>query len=384
MTAAGLWQCPARPCKPFPMARAEGIVLGALALLQTLVLAAAPALAQAPTTLPPPPPPRAWVLVDADTGAVIDAGREREPLLVASVFKVLTAVVVVENLKAGADVTVSARAESMPARKMNLKAGQVWRSDDLLNALLLVSANDAAVALAEAAAGSLESFGAMLDATAVRLGMADSPVLRDPAGLDDEFSVDGGNRISARDLAIATRAFLAYPQLMSIVGQPQYRFDGGDGNPHRLLNHNRLLTLYPGALGVKTGYTKKAGHSLIAAARRDGRTMIAVVVGAVDSYRSAAGLLDRGFATPADAEAEFDHLPPVKLGNAVDPVTHAAPPPRPVSTPGATVPARSRRGELFPLGLLLVGGTPAVVILAARRSRQRRAARGAAVGGWRV
>lgn len=359
---------------------------GALALVLVLVLAAAPALAQAP-----PPLPRAWVLVDGDTGAVLDGGNPRDPQLVASIFKVLTAVVVAENLKAGSDVTVSARAESMPARKMNLKAGQVWNSDDLLHALLIVSANDAAVALAEATAGSLEGFGGMLDATAARLGMDDHPVLHDPAGLDDEFSVDGGNRISARDLAIATRAFLSYPQLTAIVGAPDYRFNGGDGNPHRLLNHNRLLTLYPGAIGVKTGYTKKAGHSLIGAARRDGRTMIAVVIGAADPYASAGALLDRGFATPVTAEGALDHLPPVRQGTAIDPDTHLAPAPRPVSTPGLKSASgsgsgsgasrrRARRGDAFPLALLIVGGVPGLVILS-RRNRQRRLAEAAL---WRA
>jgi D-alanyl-D-alanine carboxypeptidase len=341
-----------------PRGRIAAALLG---LLTLLALVAPPARAQTP-----PPPPRAWALVDADSGAVIEGHAERDPQLVASVFKVLTAVVVAENLPANTDVTVSSRAESMPARKINLKAGQVWKGDDLLHALLLVSANDAAVALAEATAGSLESFGGMLDATAARLGMADAPVLRDPAGLDDEFSVEGGNRISARDLAIATRAFLAYPRLTAIVGVPEYRFDGGDGNPHRLLNHNRLLTLYPGAIGIKTGYTKKAGHSLIAAASRDGRTMMAVVVGAVDPYGSASALLDKGFSTPATAEQGLDHLPPVRTGNATDPVTHAAPAPRPVSTPAARSRASWAGDDLVPLGVLVVGGAPALFILARR------------------
>src|SRR5438067_3828755 len=198
------------------MSRRLAIVLTALLALW---MGAAPARADAP-----PPAPKGWALVDADTGAVVDGGQARTPMLVASVFKILTAIVVQENLAAGSDVPVSARAEGMPARKINLKAGQVWKSDDLLAALLLVSANDAAVALAEKTAGSLEAFGGMLDRTAERLGMADHPVLRDPAGLDDEFSVDGGNLVSPRDLAIATRAFLSYPALAGIVTQPVYRF----------------------------------------------------------------------------------------------------------------------------------------------------------------
>ncbi|HZQ27559.1 MAG TPA: hypothetical protein VFA94_07665 [Acidimicrobiales bacterium] len=351
-------------------------VLAALFAALTLV-APAHARATTTTTAPAPPPlPRAWIVVDADTGAVVEGGREHEPQRVASVFKVLTAVTVVENLNLDTDITVSARAEGMPARKINLKAGQVWHGTDLMHCLLLVSANDAAVALAEQTGGSLEAFGGMLDATAARLGMADSPTLRDPAGLDDEFSVDGGNLISVRDLAIATRAFLSYPELVQIVGKPDYRFQGGDNNPHRILNHNLLLKTYPGAIGIKTGYTKKAGHSLIGAARRDGRTMIAIAVGAADPNRSVAALLDKGFATPVAAEAGMDHLPPVHLGTARDPVTKAAPAARPVSTPSAGSKRRTHPAlatifadGALPVGLLIVGGVPALVILAGRRKR---------------
>ena len=352
-------------------------LLAALVVVLFVVAPTAAAAAPPPTSTsvaPPPPPPRAWVLVDGDTGAVIEGGHERDPQRVASVFKVLTAVALLENLDLASDVSVSARAEGMPARKINLKEGQTWKASDLMHALLLVSANDAAVALAEQAAGTLEGFGGMLDATATRLGMADHPTLRDPAGLDDEFSVGGGNLVSARDLAIATRAFLSYPELTEIVAEPVYRFDGGDGNPHRLLNHNLLLKTYPGAIGVKTGYTKRAGHSLIGAARRDGRTMIAVAVGAADPNRSVAALLDKGFATPLAAEAGMDHLPPVVHGSARDPVTNAAPPARSVATPATA----SRHSRTLPLPsntvpslvLLVVGGGPGIVILA-RRSRSR-------------
>lgn len=365
--AAGLGRLPTLNAVP------RGVVLVAVALA-TLVAGIAPgrAAAQTSTTVAPPPPaPRAWVVVDADTGAVVDGGREREPMLVASAFKVLTALVVVENLSPDAEVPISARAEAMPARKMQLQHGEVWSAHDLLHALLLVSANDAAVALAERVAGSLEGFAGMLDRTAERLRLADAPVLQDPAGLDDEFSVGGGNLISARDLAIATRAFLAYEKITRIVGLPEYRFTGGDGEPHRLRNHNRLLTLYPGAIGIKTGYTKRAGHSLIGAATRDGRTMVAVVLGAADPYRSVAQLLDKGFATPVEAQEAFDHLPPVVLGDAREPETGAAPAARPVSTPTASASTVTRQGQAVPTELvLLVGGSaPAVAILVRRRRR---------------
>lgn len=326
---------------------------------------------------PPPapvPPAKAWIVVDADTGAVLDAGNARTLMLTASVVKVLTAVVVEENLPPGADVTVSERAQGMPAAKINLKAGQVWRSGDLLQALLLVSANDAAVALAEQTAGSVEAFAAMLDRTAARIGMADKPVLRDPAGLDNEFSVNGGNLVSARDLAVATRLFLSYPRLAAIAAGADYHFQGGDGQPHRILNHNRLLKTYPGAVGVKTGYTRRAGRSLIAAARRDGRTLIAVVIAAPDRYAFAAALLDRGFASPAQAGGDADRLPAVVRGNARDPITNAPPPPRPVSTPHPQ--ARTMRPWLPSSAAALLGalGVTALVRLSQERRVRSRGA----------
>ena len=239
---------------------------------------------------------------------MLDAHDERRLLPTASLTKIVTALAVVHALSPTTEIPVSPHAEGMPARKINMKAGQLWTLKDTLHAMLLSSANDAAIALAERTSGSVEAFGAELQRAADDAGMEDHPVLRDPAGLDDEFSVGGGNLISARDLAIGTRALLAEPALAEAVATREYRFLGGDGIQHKLINHNRLLRTYDGTIGVKTGYTKKSGHGLIAAARRGNRTMIAVVVDAVDTYASATALLDKGFATPARAE-RGDRLP---------------------------------------------------------------------------
>jgi D-alanyl-D-alanine carboxypeptidase len=161
--------------------------------------------------------------------------------------------------------------------------------------------------------------------------MADAPTLFDPSGLDDNFSVRGGNVISARDLAIAARALLADPRLAPIVARPITEFTGPDGLAHRLINHNKLLTRYAGAIGMKTGYTKKSGHGLIAAATRNGRTEIVVVLNAVDTYGWAAQLLDAAFALPVPPNA--DRLP------AIRPALHiAAAPLELTATPAADTP----------------------------------------------
>jgi D-alanyl-D-alanine carboxypeptidase len=263
------------------------------------------------TTPPPPPPPKAWILVDSDTGAILDQGNAHEPLPPASVTKVLTALIATEQIQAGADIPISAEAQGMPARNMNMKAGQVWKYEDVLHALLMVSANDAAVALAEKISGSRQEFANVMAQTAQRIGMNDTPKLQDPAGLDDEFSNGGGNLLSAHDLAVAARNALGNEQIREIASTQVYKFHGGDGNDHRLFNEDLLLKTYPGAIGLKTGWTRKAGHSFIGAATRDGRTMISVVLGAPDPYRTSTALLDKGFTTPLAAESALEHLPAV-------------------------------------------------------------------------
>jgi D-alanyl-D-alanine carboxypeptidase len=311
------------------------------------------------------------VLVDADTGAVISASNDREPKPVASLSKIITALTVVHALKPGTDIPVSLRAEGMPARKINMKAGQVWTLEDALLSMMLSSANDAAVALAERTSGSLEEFMGDLQATATRIGLQDAPVLRDPAGLDDEFSVEGGNLISARDLAIAGRALLNDKRLAQVVASVDARFLGGDGIQHHLINHNRLLKTYPGAIGLKTGFTKRSGRCLVAAAQRDGRTMIAVVIDTYDTYGAASRLLDQGFATPVSAEPA-DRLPdPQRSGPPVS-VSPAVPVP---SDPAFADNLRQHEDELSAVaGVLLL----ALLALRSRRRRKWQARRDAA------
>src|SRR5205085_6701650 len=130
----------------------------------------------------------------------------------------------------------------------------------------------------------------------------------DPAGLDDEFANKGGDRISARDLAIVARAVLAQPALMQVIATRDYKFAGGDGLGHTLTNHDLFLDLYPGATGLKTGTTDLAGHTFVGSATRNGRTMLAVVLDAPDSYGLVERLLDQGFATPVRVEADVDRL----------------------------------------------------------------------------
>jgi D-alanyl-D-alanine carboxypeptidase len=245
--------------------------------------------------------------------------------------------------------------------------------------LLTVSANDAAVALAErVGGGSLDGYVEIAQATAERLGMEDGPLLYDPAGLDDEFSHRGGTLISARDLAIASRAAMRQPLIMQASSMPEYRYKGGDGIHHVVRQKNLLLALYPGATGMKTGFTEKAGRSLVATATRDGRTMLAVVIDAVDIYASAGWLMDRGFATPVAAQRDLDHLPPVVEDASIErPEIEAAEPPpeaatAPVQQTAAEGGAGSSSNATRSILVLVVGGLPAAVILRRRQVVARR------------
>jgi D-alanyl-D-alanine carboxypeptidase (penicillin-binding protein 5/6) len=239
--------------------------------------------------------------------------------------------------------------------------------------MLMVSANDAAVAIAEKiGGGTLDGYVPIAHATAGRLGLEDNPILNDPAGLDDQFANRGGDRISARDLAIVARAVMARPDLMDILKTRQYRFTGGDNVGHVLRNHNLFLDMYAGANGLKTGTTELAGHTFVGSATRGGRTMLAVIFDAVDAYASAAVLLDQGFNTPVAAEAAFDHLPAV--------VPDASLPPAPPE-PAAIVPS-TRHGRsildstAFALVVLVIGLLPLVALrrrAVVRRLRARNA-----------
>ena len=282
-------------------------IIGALAFLVGSVPAAG---AQVEEALAPLQiAAKAWILVDADTGRVIAGSNIRTPFPPASMSKVITALTVRRLLPQNARIPVSARAAGATPNKVGMLSGQVWTYQNTIRALLLSSANDAAIAFAERAAGNVTSFSKSLQQTGVNLGMADHPVLRDPAGLDDSSSVGGGNLISPRDMAIAGRAAIADPLTAPLVGLRKYQFRGPDGRRFTLVNHNKLLVRYRGLVGIKTGYTMKAGGTLVAAARRNGRTMLTVVMGTNDIYGTTTRLLDRGFATPVRSEPIANRIP---------------------------------------------------------------------------
>jgi D-alanyl-D-alanine carboxypeptidase (penicillin-binding protein 5/6) len=245
-------------------------------------------------TRPPAVSSESAILADLDSGQVLFAEDADRQIPIASLTKIMTALLVLRATSPADVATVSRRAaEPVGAAglsELGLRAGERITVGDLTWALLVQSANDAAVALAEQVSGTVERFVKRMNVTAGRLGMTHTR-FRSPSGLDDRgFS-------SARDLMILTRAaFRDDPKFGTIVATRFQEVPSPGGRPRNIQNRNVLLWLYPGATGVKTGYTAAAGFCVVATADRRGRRLVAVVLGTPgEPFSEAASLLNYGF-----------------------------------------------------------------------------------------
>ncbi|MDQ7849766.1 MAG: D-alanyl-D-alanine carboxypeptidase family protein [Armatimonadota bacterium] len=249
---------------------------------------AAPALDAA--ALPPPVVAASAVLMDARTGAVLYARAADIPRPPASTTKILTALVALEHLHPDDPVPISRRAaEQRSGSSIGLEVGERWPARDLLAALLLASANDAAVALAEAAAGSVEGFADLMNRRARAAGARRSHFVV-PHGL---YHPD--HLTTARDLALITRAALRRGEVAQLVRRQTFTWLRPGLPPRVVVNRNRLLWTFPGADGVKTGWIPQSGQCLVASATREGWQLIAVVLDSADVFGDAARLLGYGF-----------------------------------------------------------------------------------------
>lgn len=236
---------------------------------------------------------RSAVLIEAESGKVLFGKSENTRLPMASTTKIMTAIVAIE-LCADLDafISVDKRAVGVEGSSVYLYSGEKISIRSLLYALLLSSANDAAAAIAFALCGSIESFAVQMNALADRLGLSDTH-FTNPHGLHDTE-----HYTTARELAIITAYALKDPTFREIVSAKKATIPIQNGESDRyLVNHNKLLSSYRGAIGVKTGFTKKAGRCLVSAAERDGLTLIAVTLNAPDDWRDHSSLLDFGFAS---------------------------------------------------------------------------------------
>jgi D-alanyl-D-alanine carboxypeptidase (penicillin-binding protein 5/6) len=230
------------------------------------------------------------LLADAETGEIL---WQRNPDLrcyPASLTKIMTAVLVLERGNLEDWVTVPKEAAFTGESSMALKEGERVQLKDLLNAILVRSANDACVAAAIHLAGSVEKFVEWMNEKAKELGMTNTHFVN-PHGLHHPQHFT-----TARDLLTLTRYALQNPTFRSIVSQREIIIAPTNKSAlRRYRNRNKLLELYPGCDGVKTGYTIPAGKCLVASATRNGWQLIAIVLGSQDHFADCATLLDYGF-----------------------------------------------------------------------------------------
>jgi D-alanyl-D-alanine carboxypeptidase len=236
--------------------------------------------------------PRAGVLFDLDTGRVLWRRNPTRVLPIASLTKMMTALVVSDRVPAGAKVKVTKEALHYHGSGVGVLPKGRWIGlSAMLHGLLLPSGNDAAIALAQRTSGTLPRFVDEMNQRATRMGLACTRY-SSPSGF-----VDAGNHSCAADLAVEARAVLDQPRLARIVRRRQavlpFPIKGGK---LFLYNNNPLLRMrYPGTLGIKTGFTDAAGRCLVAAVRRDGHRLGVVLLHSPDPGRQARQLFERGF-----------------------------------------------------------------------------------------
>ena len=233
---------------------------------------------------------RGAVLMEAESGDVVFGQNENARLPMASTTKIMTALVALESLPVETVVRITAPSVGVEGSSIYLTEGETLTLEQLLYALLLESANDAATAIAMAVAGSVEAFAEEMNQKAASLGLKDTHFVN-PHGLDHEE-----HYTTAYELAVITRAALQNETFRAICATkrktiPLRREEG----IRLLLNHNKLLDSYEGCIGVKTGFTKKTGRCLVSAAEREGITLIAVTLNAPDDWRDHTAMLDYGF-----------------------------------------------------------------------------------------
>ena len=259
---------------------------------------------------------RSALLMDAKTGQVLFEQNADEALPPASVTKIMTLLLVMEAIDAGRlalgdTVTASAHAASMGGSQVYLKEGEAMTVEEMLKCVIIASANDCAVALAEHVAGNEAAFVRQMNVRAAELGMKNTN-FENTNGLDDTAT---HHVTSARDIAIMSRALIAHPTILKYSG---IWMDTVRDGTFGLTNTNRLVRFYRGCTGLKTGSTARAGFCISATAERDDVSLIAVVMAAPTRdirNQTVASLLDYGFANFDTYEAEGGELThPVKGG----------------------------------------------------------------------
>ncbi|MDD6237569.1 MAG: D-alanyl-D-alanine carboxypeptidase [Clostridiales bacterium] len=233
---------------------------------------------------------KAAVLIEADTGRVLFAKNKDMQLPMASTTKILTALITLESDNLDELFVVDEKAIQVEGSSMGLQSGDSASLRTLACGMLLPSGNDAANAAAVRIGGSIAEFAAMMNQRAAAIGMTNSHFVT-PSGLDDEQHYS-----TAHDMAKLARVALKNNAFQDICSRNIAKVEFGNPPYERWLkNHNRLLNEYKGAIGVKTGFTKKSGRCLVSAAERDGVTLIAVTLNAPNDWQDHTLMFNYGF-----------------------------------------------------------------------------------------
>lgn len=238
------------------------------------------------------------IVVDADSGKIIFEDHADEKAYPASVLKLMDFLIILEKLKDGVikledKITISAEVAKIGGSQVYLKEGEIFTIEELMYALMIQSANDAATALAIYVGGSKEGFIELMNQRAKELGMT-STQFNSIHGLPPEPGIDP-DITTAKDLAILCRELIKYPETLKYTSIISRAFRNGEFTMH---NHNNLLGSFDGCDGLKTGYYKAAGYSIAATAKRKNTRIVAVVLGSLNKKlrdRKAAELLTKGF-----------------------------------------------------------------------------------------
>lgn len=233
---------------------------------------------------------RSAILIEADSGSVLFEKNSREPLPMASTTKIMTVLLCLESGCLDDEFIVDSEAIKVEGSSMGLQEGDIVTLRDLCCGMLLPSGNDAANAAAVRMAGSIEDFIPMMNSRAAEIGMADSRFFT-PSGLDG-----AGHCSTAFDMALLSREAMKNPDFAAICSQSSMRLEYGNPPYERWLkNTNKLLNMYEGCNGIKTGFTDEAGRCLVSSAERDGVRLICVTLNARDDWHDHTKMLDYGF-----------------------------------------------------------------------------------------
>ncbi len=246
--------------------------------------------AAAPISPPASLSASAAVLMEAESGRLLYTKNADTPLPMASTTKIMTALVALECASPDRVITVAPEAVGVEGSSVYLTEGEKLTLEDLLYALLLESANDAATAIAIGLFQTTDAFAEQMNRKAAELGLTNTH-FTNPHGLDHP-----DHCTTARELAVIAQAALKNQTFRTIVSTRKKTIPhSGEDGVRLLVNHNKLLRTYEGCIGVKTGYTKSSGRCLVSAAERDGVTLIAVTIRDPDDWREHSALLDYGF-----------------------------------------------------------------------------------------